>query len=96
MEDGRVNTTIVVRPLASALPLGFFAFGIGMLLLAGDALGWSPPAEGKDVGMLLMAFVFPLEFAAMSIAFQAARALEGDLSEQLSRLENEAGIRSQL
>jgi len=71
MENGRVATTIVVRPLASALPLGFFAFGIGMLLLAGNSLGWSSPAEGKDVGMLLMSFVAPLEFAAMLIAFFA-------------------------
>jgi uncharacterized protein len=71
MEDGRVGTTIVVRPLASALPLGFFAFGIGMLLLGASGLGWAPASEGKQVGMLLMAFVFPLEFAAMIIAFLA-------------------------
>jgi hypothetical protein len=31
--DGSERVRIVVRPLATALPLGLFAFGIGMVLL---------------------------------------------------------------
>ena len=58
------QTRIVLRPVGSALPLGFFAFGIGMLLLACQAIGWIPVHEQKSVGMILMSFVFPLELIA--------------------------------
>ena len=44
------QTRIVLRPVGSGLPLGFFAFGIGMLLLACSAIGWIPVSEQKDVG----------------------------------------------
>jgi succinate-acetate transporter protein len=60
---------IVVRPYASALPIGFFAFGIGMLLLGGLANGWLHPSDRHTVGLLLAAFVFPLEFIAATFAF---------------------------
>jgi succinate-acetate transporter protein len=70
-EGGKVETRIVVRPIGSALPLGFFAFGIGMFLLAADGLGWSHPAEAKDVGLILVSFVAPLEFIAATVAFLA-------------------------
>ena len=32
------QTTIFLRPVGSALPLGFFSFGIGMLILGCQAL----------------------------------------------------------
>jgi succinate-acetate transporter protein len=60
---------IVLRPVGSALPLGFFSFGVGMLLLAGQALEWVPLAQTPQIGMLLMAFVFPLELVATIFAF---------------------------
>lgn len=72
--DGRRHerqARIVLRPIGSGLPLGFFSFGIGMLLLGSIALGWIPVAEQKDVGMTLMAFVFPLELLACVMAFLA-------------------------
>jgi succinate-acetate transporter protein len=62
---------IVVQPYGSALPLGFFAFGIGMLLLAAMGAGWVKPEEGKTIGTLLATFVFPLEFLAAIVAFLA-------------------------
>ncbi|HKT44981.1 MAG TPA: GPR1/FUN34/YaaH family transporter [Gaiellaceae bacterium] len=62
---------IVLRPIGSALPLGFFSFGIGMLLLGTQALGWIPVVEQKNVGMFLVAFVFPLELVATLVAFLA-------------------------
>lgn len=62
---------IFVRPYASSLPLGFFAFGIGMLLLGGDANGWLQPSERHTVGLLLAAFVFPLELVCAIFAFLA-------------------------
>ena len=62
---------IFLRPIGSGLPLGFFSFGIGMLLLACQAVGWIPVAEQRDVGMVLMAYVFPLELLATVVAFLA-------------------------
>jgi succinate-acetate transporter protein len=61
----------MLRPVASGLPLGFFAFGIGMLLLGLLAIGVISVAETKQVGQLLALFVFPLEFVAMIFAFLA-------------------------
>lgn len=62
---------IVVRPYASALPLGFFSFGVGMLLLGGIANGWIQPSERHTVGLLLACFVFPLEGLCAVFAFLA-------------------------
>ena len=58
----RGRTRIVLRPLGSGLPLGFFSFGIGMLILGCQATGWIPVSEQHEGGMLLMSFVFPLEY----------------------------------
>lgn len=65
------HTRIMLRPIGSALPIGFFAFAIGMLLLGCSAIGWIPVDEQKDVGMLLISFVFPLELIATLVAFLA-------------------------
>ncbi len=76
--DGRSHvdhTRIVLRPIGSALPLGFFSFGIGMRLLGRSAIGWIPVSEQRAVGMILMAFVFPLELVATIVAFLARNTL---------------------
>jgi succinate-acetate transporter protein len=65
------QTRIMLRPIGSGLPLGFFSFGIGMLLLGCSAIGWIPVDEQKNVGMMLMSFVFPLELIATIVAFLA-------------------------
>lgn len=65
------HVRIFLRPIGSALPLGFFSFGIGMLLLGAQALAWIPLYEQKNVGMMLVAFVFPLELLATVVAFLA-------------------------
>lgn len=62
---------MVVRPYATSLALGFFSFGIGMLLLGGFANGWLHPSDRHTVGILLAAFVFPLELLSAVIAFLA-------------------------
>jgi uncharacterized protein len=62
---------IVVRPYATSLALGFFSFGIGMLVLAGMSNGWLHPSDRHTAGLLLAAFVFPLELLSAVIAFLA-------------------------
>jgi uncharacterized protein len=65
------QTTIFLRPIGSSLPLGFFSFGIGMLILGCQAIGRIPAAEQKQGGLILIAFVFPLELVATIFAFLA-------------------------
>jgi succinate-acetate transporter protein len=60
-----------VRPLGSALPLGFFAFGVGMFLVAAVGVHSIPVDDVKTAGLFLAAFVFPLELVATVIAFLA-------------------------
>jgi uncharacterized protein len=62
---------IVLRPLASALPLGFFAFGVGTFLLTGLELGWIPPAEGTQLALILLGFVAPLQLVSSLLGFAA-------------------------
>jgi succinate-acetate transporter protein len=62
---------ITVKPYGSALPLGFFSFGVGMVLLGGTSLGWVHGQDEHTAGLLIAAFVFPLEFVSTVIAFLA-------------------------
>jgi uncharacterized protein len=62
---------VVVRPYGSPVPLGFFAFGIGMFLYAALGAGWVKPADQHTVGMLLALFVFPLQIVATVFAYLA-------------------------
>jgi succinate-acetate transporter protein len=70
MDDGiHPQVRLVVQPYGSGLPLGFLAFGIGMFLFAALDAGWVPATDGKTIGILLAAFVFPLELVATIMAF---------------------------
>jgi uncharacterized protein len=62
-------TRIVLKPLASPLPLGFFAFGIGSILQSALQFGFIPQEEIQNVALLFGAFVFPLELLAAIVAF---------------------------
>jgi succinate-acetate transporter protein len=64
-------TRIVLRPIGSGLPLGFFSFAIGMLLLGSQGVGWIPVDEQRQVGTLLITFVFPLQLIATVFAYLA-------------------------
>lgn len=65
------QTRVVVRPLATPLPLGLFSFGLGMLMLAAQGAGWIPRQQSSEVGLVIATFVFPLEGAAAIFAFLA-------------------------
>jgi uncharacterized protein len=64
-------TRIMLRPVASSLPLGFLAFGTGSILLTALELAWVPPAQAGTVMVLVLAFVAPLEALAGIFAFLA-------------------------
>lgn len=60
---------IVLRRLASSLPLGFLAFGTGTILLTSLELQWVPPGQGAPLMVMVLAFVVPLEVTAGVFAF---------------------------
>jgi uncharacterized protein len=57
-------TRVILRPIGNPLPLGFLALAGGTLLVSGLQLGWLAPAEGQNVALILLAFVFPLQLLA--------------------------------
>lgn len=57
-------TRIVVRPVGSPLPLGFFAFGVGTVLLAAVELQWIRSSETIPLICVLLGYVAPLEILA--------------------------------
>lgn len=63
------ETRIALRPIGNPLPLGFLALAGGTLLVSALQLGWLPAAEAATTGLLLIAFVFPLQFVASVFGF---------------------------
>lgn len=69
------TTRVVLRPLASPLPLAFFAFGIGSVLQSALQFGVIPPEEARDLAFILGAFVFPAQLLAGLLAFPSRETL---------------------
>lgn len=62
-------TRIMLRPMASSLPLGFLAFGAGTILLTALELRWVPQQQGAALMVMVLAFVAPLEALSGIFAF---------------------------
>jgi uncharacterized protein len=71
--DGRPDppVRITLRPLASPLPLGFFAFAIGSFIFTCYELGWVAPTRPNQVALIMVVFVAPLDILASILAFWA-------------------------
>ncbi len=69
------RTRIVLRPLASPLPLAFFAFGVGSLMLSAQQFGLVPDSETRVLALILGLFVFPLQAVAAVFSFLARETL---------------------
>jgi uncharacterized protein len=52
---------VMLRPIGNPLPLGFLALAGATLLVSGLQLGWLSESEGRNVALILIAFVFPLQ-----------------------------------
>lgn len=68
---------IMLRPLGNPLPLGFLALAGGTLLVSGLQLGWLADADGRDVALILIAFVFPLQLLAATFGYLARDVVAG-------------------
>jgi succinate-acetate transporter protein len=62
---------VVLRPLASPLPMGFLGLAAASFVLAGLQLGWVEPKEGHQVALIAIAFTVPLQFTASVWSFLA-------------------------
>jgi succinate-acetate transporter protein len=62
-------TRVVLRPLATPLPLGFLALAIGSVLLSALQLQWVATSNGPQVATVLLVFVAPVEGVTAIIAF---------------------------
>ena len=75
---------VAVRPYGSSIPLGFFAFGVGMFLYAALDAPWVKATDAHSLGLLLAG------------RGGSREAMEGGLAEQLKGLEDVAGVRHTL
>ena len=69
--SGQEHVRIVLRPLGSGLPIGFFAYGVGSLLSAALQLHWIPSDQRAILCMMTLAFVAPMEWFAGVLGFLA-------------------------
>jgi succinate-acetate transporter protein len=74
-DDAARQVRIVLRPVASPLPLAFAAFGIGSLVFALQQLGVLPLQSVSSVNLLLTVFLAPLQLIAAVYAFWARETL---------------------
>jgi succinate-acetate transporter protein len=64
-------TRVVLRPLATPLPLGFLALALATTMFSAVQLGWIPPTEGRIAGITALFATVPLQLLAAVIGFLA-------------------------
>lgn len=62
-------TRIILRPLATPLPLGFLGLFVATMLVAGLQLGWVPLTQGKYLAIGILVFTVPVQFIACVYGF---------------------------
>ncbi|WP_029432034.1 GPR1/FUN34/YaaH family transporter [Blastococcus sp. URHD0036] len=66
-----VQTRVVLRPVATPLPLGFLALVVATTAFAAVQLGWVAPAEGRIAALAAIALTVPLQLLASVVGFLA-------------------------
>ena len=62
---------VVLRPLATPLPLGFLALVLATTTFAALQLGWIPPEQGRVAAITAVAATVPLQLLASVVGFLA-------------------------
>jgi uncharacterized protein len=70
-ERGEPPVRVMLRPIASPLPLGFFAFGIGSFTFSTLELGRIAKTQIHPLALIMLAFVVPLQLIACVMSFGA-------------------------
>jgi succinate-acetate transporter protein len=68
---GAVSTRVVLRPLATPLPLGFLALAVATIAFASVQLSWIPQSEGRTVALGVLVLTVPLQLLAAVMGFLA-------------------------
>jgi uncharacterized protein len=63
------DSRVVLRPLATPLPLGFLALALSTTVFAALQLGWIPQDQGRVAGLTALAATVPLQFLASVMGF---------------------------
>ena len=58
------ETRVVLRPIATPLPLGFLALAVSTVLFSAVQLGWVAPADGRIAALTALAATAPLQLLA--------------------------------
>lgn len=66
-----VGARIVLRPIATPLPLGFLALAVSTIMFGAVQLSWIPPADGRIAGLTALGATAPLQLLASGIGFLA-------------------------
>lgn len=64
-----IPTRVVLRPVATPLPLGFLALGVATLGFAAVQLGWVPAEQAHAVALGVLALTVPLQLLAATFGF---------------------------
>ena len=62
---------VMLRPVASPLPLGLLALAVGTFTIAGVQLSWISLAQSPDAGLAVLTFVVPLQMVSFVYGFLA-------------------------
>lgn len=68
---------VMLRPVGSPLALGFVALTAATFVVSGLQLGWVEPGEGRNVALILIGFVVPLQLVTSVFGFLARDSLAG-------------------
>ncbi|MGY1844610.1 hypothetical protein [Modestobacter sp. SYSU DS0875] len=63
------STRVVLRPLATPLPLGFLALALATTVFSAVQLGWVGPDQGRVAGITALAATVPLQLLASVFGF---------------------------
>jgi uncharacterized protein len=66
---GSVPARVVLRPVATPLPLGFLALGVATFSFAALQLRWIPASEGHTVALGVLVLTAPLQLLAAVMGF---------------------------
>jgi succinate-acetate transporter protein len=64
-------TRVVLRPIASPLPLGFLALAVASIAFGAVQLSWIPQSQGHTIALGVLVFTVPLQIVVAVMGFLA-------------------------
>lgn len=73
-DSGPIGVRMLLRPIASPLPMGFLGLAGASTLLAGLQLGWVPVRQSHQLGIAIVLVAVPLQLIASVMGYLARSA----------------------